>query len=249
MGDPLANLYNSRYLAAQAKMREIADAPRLQRVSRSRFSELVANAATDLREKYGFDEDLQKCADVLKRDWHVFVVGHDYAKAFEGAGEIDLKLNQVRMPYEQTVWEFCLNGVSCCVCVGEYLEPWFCFDGGWLPLVGIFDRFFEQQISAVCIALDAEIAEDIVVKPPRANSAVRRGIAAPKNAYHTITLKGRTSRRGTRGRQPSQGLVRLHFRRGHWRHIDPHNQESRTWVKWTLVGNPDLGFIDKHYRL
>jgi hypothetical protein len=38
---------------------------------------------------------------------------------------------------------------------------------------------------------------------------------------------------------------RLHFRRRHWRHFVNH----KTWIKWTLVGDPDLGFIDKDYRL
>jgi hypothetical protein len=33
--------------------------------------------------------------------------------------------------------------------------------------------------------------------------------------------------------------------RGHWRHYERH----KTWIKWTLVGDPDLGFVDKHYRL
>jgi hypothetical protein len=30
-----------------------------------------------------------------------------------------------------------------------------------------------------------------------------------------------------------------------WRHFVSH----KTWIKWTLVGDPDLGFIDKEYRL
>jgi hypothetical protein len=38
---------------------------------------------------------------------------------------------------------------------------------------------------------------------------------------------------------------RLHFRRGHWRHYETH----KTWIKWMLVGDPDLGFIEKQYRL
>lgn len=38
---------------------------------------------------------------------------------------------------------------------------------------------------------------------------------------------------------------RLHFVRGHWRRYANH----KTWLKWFLRGDPDLGFIDKHYRL
>ena len=38
---------------------------------------------------------------------------------------------------------------------------------------------------------------------------------------------------------------RLHFRRGHWRHYEDH----KTWIRWQMVGNPDLGFVEKQYRL
>lgn len=37
----------------------------------------------------------------------------------------------------------------------------------------------------------------------------------------------------------------LHFRRGHWRHYG----EYKTWIKWMLVGDPELGFVDKMYKL
>lgn len=36
-----------------------------------------------------------------------------------------------------------------------------------------------------------------------------------------------------------------HIDRAIWRRFETH----KTWIKWTLVGDPDLGFIEKHYRL
>lgn len=33
--------------------------------------------------------------------------------------------------------------------------------------------------------------------------------------------------------------------RGHWRRLST----FKTWVRWHLRGNPDLGFIDKKYTL
>ncbi len=39
--------------------------------------------------------------------------------------------------------------------------------------------------------------------------------------------------------------TRLHVVRGHWRHYEEH----KTWIKWHLRGDPDLGFIQKHYSL
>jgi hypothetical protein len=45
-------------------------------------------------------------------------------------------------------------------------------------------------------------------------------------------------------RPPGANRKRLHLRRGHWRHFATY----RTWIKWMMVGNPDLGFVDKEYR-
>jgi len=33
----------------------------------------------------------------------------------------------------------------------------------------------------------------------------------------------------------------------HW--FDSHLEFVKTWIRWMLVGDPDLGFIDKHYRV
>ena len=30
---------------------------------------------------------------------------------------------------------------------------------------------------------------------------------------------------------------------------EQHGDRWRTWIKWMLVGDPDLGFVDKEYRL
>jgi hypothetical protein len=105
------------------------------------------------------------------------------------------------------------------------------------------------QIRAVCIAIDAEVAvADTVRVPERLNrSRVARG-RKPMSDHHVVHLAKRTSKpaplpddhTGEKRRTP-----RLHFVRGHWKHFATH----RTWVKWFLRGDPDLGFIEKEYRL
>lgn len=43
---------------------------------------------------------------------------------------------------------------------------------------------------------------------------------------------------------------RLHWRRGHWRHLHRYSEfESRTWVRRCLVGDPARGSVHKDYRL
>lgn len=73
----------------------------------------------------------------------------------------------------------------------------------------------------------------------------RRG-RLPLADYHVVMLAHRR-RLEPLPRDPGAEVTRkrLHFRRGHWRHYANH----KTWIKWMLVGDPDLGFVDKEYRL
>jgi hypothetical protein len=104
------------------------------------------------------------------------------------------------------------------------------------------------QIRAICIALDAEVATHTVVRAPhKLNVKRERDGKCPLFDYRVVSLSRRSRAlgmpRSTLGQTPTR--KRLHFRRGHWRHY----AEFKTWVRWTLVGNPELGFIDHEYRL
>lgn len=110
----------------------------------------------------------------------------------------------------------------------------------------IYDRVI-SQIRGACIALDASIATThLVSASPEIKKARVASKKKPPFDFHILTLRGRTD--GTRQAEadPTGTKVRLHFRRGHYRHF---SDLSKTWINWTLVGDPDLGFIDKHYRL
>jgi hypothetical protein len=116
--------------------------------------------------------------------------------------------------------------------------------GAFQPLADLVAK----NIRAVAIALDAEVAETATIRAPHKLNAARakRG-KLPLTDYHIVSLS-RRSRAPSLPRDPNAepGTPRrLHFRRGHWRHYANH----KTWIKWMLVGNPDLGFVDKHYKL
>ena len=66
----------------------------------------------------------------------------------------------------------------------------------------------------------------------------------PLTDFHIVELN-RRPRASSSVVGTTDAKLRLHFRRGHWRHFDTH----KTWINWTLVGNPDLGWIDKEYRI
>jgi hypothetical protein len=105
------------------------------------------------------------------------------------------------------------------------------------------------QIKASCIAMEAEVAYHDVQRQDAAlvKARIKSGKRPPKD-FHIVrltkTTRAQPMPRTADGHEP-RWRVRLHFRRGHWRHYENH----RTWIKWMLVGNADLGFIDKEYRL
>ncbi len=109
--------------------------------------------------------------------------------------------------------------------------------------------YLAGQIRAIAIALEAEVAEAIVVRAPhKLNRARAKRDQLPMLDHHVISLANRRRvaqleeeyRDGEKRRSP-----RLHFVRGHWRHYSAH----KIWIAWTYRGDPDLGFIDKDYKL
>lgn len=200
----------------------------------------------------------------------VLLIEHDWAGAIAKA---DLDADFC-LPYDVTVFEMNIGGRS--VIAHVYLEqdaP-FCLlfissERGWLRSEGIwwqnghwefdpekprvselakFDEivlYVGSQIRACCIALDAEVATSApAVRAPHLSNRGRD--LTERKSYHIVSLARRSTRAaplsapGNTGRHP-----RMHFRRGHWRHFESH----KTWIKWMLVGDPDLGFVDKHYKL
>jgi len=108
-----------------------------------------------------------------------------------------------------------------------------------------------KQVRACCILLEAEVAETTPIRdmtyrrnePPKDNSE-----PLPKLGYNVVSLADRHhTERLPPGEihQSTRRRPRLHFRRRHWRHYPTH----RTQIPWTLAGNPELGFVEKEYRL
>jgi hypothetical protein len=101
-----------------------------------------------------------------------------------------------------------------------------------------------NQIRAACIALDADVAATTLVRESYVGKE-RDAKEYPEYEFYTINIASRSRAEALQAHGAAKGTKRLHFRRGHWRHF----AASKTWVRWCLVGNPELGFIDKQYRL
>lgn len=107
-----------------------------------------------------------------------------------------------------------------------------------------------QQLRAICIAVEAEIAETEVVRAPhKLNHEREKRGKLPLHDYHVVNLARRhrivPMERLDDPDRPKRRSPRLHYRRGHWRYYPNH----KVRIHWQLVGDPDLGYIDKEYRL
>jgi len=195
----------------------------------------------------------------------VFVVEHDWDAAFAGAEDFDDVRREFHLPYENVCFEFQVSGKHICalaqnahaadrdVFVAAFVELKTSFPGAWLyvaadekPWIPVL-KLIGRQIKAICVALEAEVATTEIVRAPhRLNHARERAGKLPIYDHHVVKLarRSRPAPLAAGDHQPG-AKKRLHFRRGHWRHYDNH----KTWIKWMLVGDPDIGFVDKEYRL
>jgi len=199
------------------------------------------------------DAQAEKLANskLLRMGINSFVVKHDWSAALGGFD----KAEDVIFPYDHCCFEFRINGRVLIVIALQHegektLAPFLEINGSWLylefaesmqPLI-----YAWEQIKAICIALDADIATHHVERAPiNLNKKREAKGRIPLNDYHVVNLAKRHRIANPSNGTGEHGKVRLHFRRGHWRHYET----TKTWIKWCLVGNPDLGFIKKHYSL
>lgn len=194
----------------------------------------------------------------------VYLIEHNWAAAFEGAG--DFNGGEIHLPDDVCAFEFKISGVHIVAFATEtdesiYLQYALNLKDKWMLLDVIphaldltpndppdSDYFLiAKTIRAVCIALDAEVAKTNIIRAPhKLNHARERRGQMPIFSYHVVSLARRERAPALEHDAAEAGArKRLHFRRGHWRHYPDH----KTWIKWTLVGDPELGFVDKHYRL
>jgi hypothetical protein len=180
-----------------------------------------------------------------------FVVQHDWRQVIA----LDEADKVVKLPFDECVFEFMVGGMpvsALAAQAGTEIKLSLCCQlpsGCWLALESSKRHaldFFLQHVQAICIFLDAEVAIHEVVRAPAALNAKRaRSGKAPIRDHYIIDLARRHRLASCAGGHSEPGRVRLHFRRGHWRHFESH----KTWIKWMLVGNPDLGFVKSRYKI
>jgi hypothetical protein len=163
------------------------------------------------------------------------------------------------LPYQVCMFEFMVSGQAFLMLAvqEEGFMPsaaiYFEHNNKWvLILADEFDRYpvFQYlwfQVLAISVALEAQVATTTLRQPEeKLNRKRLKSGKTPLKAYHVVDLNSRQApARSAESSGEYKGTVRLHFRRGHYRHYE----DRKVWINWMLVGNPDLGFVDKHYRI
>jgi hypothetical protein len=231
---------------------------RPERAAGTRMHEFVQAARSDDLVNAQMEDSLRAIVDGTVG---IFVVEHDWAGAF---AEADIgEVTERKLPFPQCCFELGISGRRVCAFLDEDIGAMVAgvsTDAGWvllnseigfLQLVGLdvnaVQEIVQSQVDAILVALDSGVATTEVIRAPeKLNRARIRRRKPPINDYHAVKL-ARPSRPeplpAPAGNERAR--TRLHFRRGHWRQLQTH----KVWINWTLVGDPDLGFIDKHYRL
>lgn len=103
------------------------------------------------------------------------------------------------------------------------------------------------QVRACAIMLEAKVAVVDTVRVSERLNFKRERLGRAKLRDHHVVVLSKERRRASRVPDEyghsDRSPPRCHLRRGHWRHYTGH----RTWIEWQLVGDPDLGFVEKHY--
>lgn len=228
---------------------------KLERNEASRFHKLaedcIANRVIDIltMEPIGNLQDVRAPIFLVRQDWAA-VLGD----------QVDAKMWDIRLPFPECIFEMRINGRAMILHAKQeagdqpkgcpFLE---CGNGYWysgMPddksLDGLWLLSYRQVI-ATCIVMDAGLTTTEQYDAPHAlNKKRERSGKPPLQAYHVVDLVRRPrAAEQVDGGHSDRARPRLHFRRGHWRHLEG----RQTWIRWTMVGDPDLGSIAKHYTL
>lgn len=187
----------------------------------------------------------------------VFVVRHNWLGVLGEQLTLD---SEVRLPYPNCVFEFVCNGLPCLIWCKQgsaafefstFLnvekDTWTFLGKNAAPFGSVI-AYLLKQVFALAIVLDADVASaQKVDAPAKLNKKRELSGKPPLMSYHVVDLNKKRRRVIVNdGQGGTHSSPRLHLRRGHTR---TYKTGQTIWINWMLVGDPDLGFVDKHYLL
>lgn len=221
---------------------------------------------------YNKDQPLQLNLARAIQNGFIFLNGHCWLEVFGHKAVMEFAVpdgvtTNYKIPYDVVVFEMMLNGRHAILivegdedCGAKSATSWVETPNLSVPFIPISllgagprekeilnraDTIIQASFAAAMLALETGVAEEETHPAPAFinKRRVKKG-KRPLPAFKFLRVPAR--RCNSHPSHEYKGIVRLHWRHGHWRQVA---EDKRVWVKSHLVGNPDLGFVDKHYRV
>ncbi len=193
----------------------------------------------------------------------VFLVQHDWAAALRH--DLDLGTVEPRLPFELVAYEFDISGHrvihiehqergsmgGSCRSTLVRFSPLAAYTPPKTREIGLNSIFqiTTEMVRAITILLESDVLwAQRIGAAPALNRSRARSKKPPIFDHHVLNIaisRPKSALDAEPGMSGGRSGVRLHFRRGHYRRVEG----GSTWIRWTLVGDPDLGFVEKTYRL
>lgn len=170
--------------------------------------------------------------------------------------------------YGNYLLDYLTNSGITCVEIKNFIEslngyiPPHEYDPGpeFYSLIGFEEEKYEElgersvrYLAAIISLLEENLVTTIYQPdpcPPLNKKRAKKGKTPAASEKRVVTLNTPALLREAKKPEGTHESPRLHWRRGHWRVLDRGTPEERkTWVKRTLVGDPEKGFIHKDYRV
>ena len=112
-------------------------------------------------------------------------------------------------------------------------------------------RLSHEIVVATCDALSGDILQLGPQTVPSAKLNRRRTArgSVPLFAFHHLIVPKKARDQASRAGNKDTAGVRQHLRRGHYHRFHRREGMVKHWLPAMWVGNPELGLIEKHYRL
>lgn len=108
-------------------------------------------------------------------------------------------------------------------------------------------RICKRALGVLALLDERLLTADLVPDRARYLNEKRRQKGKPPISceHKVLTINTAAARSAARPATGTHESPRLHWRRGHWRHL----ATGKVWVRRCLVGDPARGFVEKDYRI